>query len=260
MHRTKGPAELARRYAKSSSALELAVVDIVNTTFFRSRLVPWLSAERGRLLSLFFGVLIPLYLFGSLAEDVIEQESTAFDNALLVLVHNYATPQLDRTMMLLSFIGSAVIMVPFNLLMTGVLVWLHRRAAATFWLLAVGGAALIDLLAKHSFARARPSLWISLVPETTYSFPSGHALQSMAVASALIVLLWRTSWRWPAVILGLCFAVLVSASRVYLGVHYPTDIAAAWVASAAWVVGVSLVFKRRMGRRDVMSNGSPNTC
>jgi undecaprenyl-diphosphatase len=223
-------------------------------TFVRVRLLPWLAAQRGRLLTLFFGVLVPLYLFGTLAEGVIEHESTSFDNALLMFVHKYATPQLDHAMLFFSLIGSALVLVPLNLLVFGVLVWLRKWAAARFWLFAVSGAALINLLAKHSFARIRPSLWISLAPEHTYSFPSGHAMESMAIVSACVVLSWRTRWRWPVLVLGSFYVLLVSASRVYLGVHYATDIAAAWVASAAWVIGLVVLFEGRLGHARVVNN------
>ena len=231
----------------------------MQTTFFRTRALPWLRAERGHLLALFFGVLVPLYLFGMLAEDVIEQQSIAFDNALLTFVHGYATPQLDRAMLFFSLIGSARVLIPANLMVFGLLMYLRKWAAGLFWIFAVGGAALIDVLAKHSFARTRPSLWISLAPEATYSFPSGHAMESMAVATGVIVLLWKTSFRWPALVLGTLFVLLVSASRVYLGVHYPTDIAAAWVASAAWVIGLLMLFKGRLGHKHGVSNVHPTT-
>jgi membrane-associated phospholipid phosphatase len=183
-------------------------------------------------------------------------ESTSFDNALLMFVHHYATPQLDHAMLFFSLIGSALILVPVNLLVFGVFVWLRQWAAALFWLFAAGGAALLNLLAKHSFARIRPSLWLSLAPEHTYSFRSGHAMESMAVFTACLVLSWRTPWRWPVLVLGSLFVLLVSASRVYLGVHYPTDIAAAWVASAAWVIGLVVLFEGRLGQKRIVSNVS----
>jgi undecaprenyl-diphosphatase len=81
-------------------------------------------------------------------------------------------------------------------------------------------------------------------------------MESMAIVSACIVLSWRTAWRWPVLVLGLFFVLLVSASRVYLGVHYPTDIAAAWVASAAWVIGLVVLFEGRLGQRRVVSSVS----
>jgi len=117
----------------------------------------------------------------------------------------------------------------------------RRRGDAFFWGLAVGGAALLNVAAKYSFGRSRPDYWLSIAPETTFSFPSGHAMQTMALVAALVVLVWPTKARWPVLILGGSFVLLVGLSRVYLGVHYPSDIVAGWAAASAWVVGLSIV-------------------
>ena len=217
-------------------------------TFISARLLPWLTAQRARLLALFAGVLIPLYIFGSLAEDVLEHQSVAFDNALLMFVHTHATPLFDRAMLFFSLIGSARVLIPVHLIVISIFLWRRRSSVALFWLLATGGAALLNVAAKHSFLRVRPSLWVSIAPETTYSFPSGHAMESMAVAAAFIALTWNTRWRWVALAGASIFVICVGASRVYLGVHYPTDIAAAWVASLAWVVGLLMLFRGRLSK------------
>ena len=105
--------------------------------------------------------------------------------------------------------------------------------------------------AKQLFARERPSLWESIAPEATYSFPSGHAMGSMTLAAVLILLAWRTRWRWPVALLTGAFTVLVGLSRVYLGVHYPSDILAGWAAALAWTVGIyATVFHLRRPWRD----------
>ena len=73
---------------------------------------------------------------------------------------------------------------------------------------------------------------------------------SMTLAMVLILLAWPTRWRWPVLAAMAAFVAMVGLSRVYLGVHYPSDILAGWMAAMAWVAGVYLmVFRSRWGRR-----------
>ena len=202
----------------------------------------WLRKHRIGLLALFACVLAPLFLFGELAEEIREQEPFSFDGSVLRFVHEHASPAMDRLMLSLSTIGSGAWVAPFDVLVCAVLLALRRWIDALFWTLATGGAALLNVAAKAGFARARPTLWEALAPETSFSFPSGHAMQSMAVATALVVLLWPTVARWPVLALGAAFTLLVGTSRVYLGVHYPSDVLAGWCASLAWVSGLAFLF------------------
>ena len=93
--------------------------------------------------------------------------------------------------------------------------------------------------------RMRPDLWLSITPETTYSFPSGHAMASATLAMAIIMLCWPTRARWWVTIVAIVLAVLVGVSRIYLGVHYPSDILTGWIASIAWVVGIHELIVRK---------------
>src|SRR3546814_8426441 len=93
---------------------------------------------------------------------------------------------------------------------------------------ATGGSGLLTVVAKQAFARDRPSLWESIAPEHNFSFPSGHAMGSMTLAAVLVLLAWPTRWRWPVVAAMAVFVPMVGLSRVYLGVHFPSDILAGW--------------------------------
>lgn len=207
----------------------------------RAQILSWLRVHRLRLIALFAFVFAPLFVFGLLAEDVLENESFFFDRTTLLFLRSHSTAHLDSFMLFFSRIGSGFWVALVDLLVFANLAARRRWGDAFFWGLAVGGAALLNVAAKSAFGRARPDFWLSIAPETTFSFPSGHAMQTMALVAALVVLAWPTKARWPALILGGSFVLLVGLSRVYLGVHYPSDVVAGWAASLAWVVGLSVV-------------------
>jgi membrane-associated phospholipid phosphatase len=210
----------------------------------------FLRVHGWRLLLVFAGLLLPLWTFGSLVEDLREGEAFVFDVPLLEAVHALATAGLDRGFILISGLGYAWGVVPVDAILIVMLALRRRMREGLFAGISIVGSLLLNLAAKHTFARARPDLWPSVAPaETTYSFPSGHAMGSMTLAMVLILLCWsvRTpwgwGWRWPVTLVGALFVLLVGLSRVYLGVHFPSDILAGWTVACAWVIGVyGLVF------------------
>ncbi|MBF6023548.1 phosphatase PAP2 family protein [Lysobacter niastensis] len=178
--------------------------------------------------------------FAELADEIHEQEAIAFDEPILRFAHEMAREGFDRFFVLISRAGYQWGVVPFDIALVLLLTALRRYREATFAAVALGGSALLNLAAKPAFARARPALWESIAPEANFSFPSGHAMGSMTLACVLVLLAWRTRWRWPLLLALLPFVVLVGLSRVYLGVHYPSDILAGWAAAMAWAVAVFL--------------------
>jgi membrane-associated phospholipid phosphatase len=204
-----------------------------------------------RLLLVFAGLLLPLWVFGELAEEIHEQEAIAFDEPLLAFAQSMARQGFDDFFVFMSKLGYEWGVVPFDIAFVVVLAVLRKYREAMFAAIALGGSALLNIGAKLAFARERPSLWESIAPETSYSFPSGHAMGSMTLACVLFLLAWNTRWRWPVAALMVPFVVLVGLSRVYLGVHYPSDILAGWAVAMAWVAGVYLILfrSRRPWRR-----------
>jgi undecaprenyl-diphosphatase len=193
----------------------------------------------------FLGVFLPLLLFGHLAEEVWDGGGFGWDQSLLLFFHDNASPALDDVMLVFTRLGGWIA-VPIVTVGTAVFLLLRgRRGDAIFLGLSVGGAMLINVILKHVFGRARPALWESIAPESSFSFPSGHAMASMSLAAALVVILWPSRWRWLALAIGAVYVAGVGVSRVYLGVHYPSDIVAGWCGALAWVLGLHVVRRAR---------------
>jgi len=206
-----------------------------------------------KLLALVFaGVLAPLVLLGKLAHRV-GGRGFFWDDAILLWLHAHSSPALNAFFLFVTQGGRALVVVPFCI---GVLIylWLQgRRDDAIFFGVATFGAMFLTLAAKVFFGRDRPALWPSIAPEPTFSFPSGHAMGTMAVTATLLILLWPTKWRWPSVVIGVVFVALVALSRLYLGVHYPSDILAGWCAALVWVGAVASALDVR--REDYFKRG-----
>ncbi|KGM57498.1 membrane protein [Lysobacter arseniciresistens ZS79] len=188
----------------------------------------------GRLLLVFVGLLLPMWGFAELADEIRESEPLAFDEPLLLWARSLAGPGMDRWLVAVTDAGYLYGVVPADVLLVVALLLWRRLPEATFAAIALAGSALLNVGTKLLFARERPSLWESIAPEVTYSFPSGHAMGSATLAWVLVLLAWRTRWRWPVLLLVAPFVVLVGFSRVYLGVHYPSDILAGWAAASVW--------------------------
>jgi len=191
---------------------------------------------------LVFGIVLPWGVFLKAAAEIEEGEGFPGDQAILHWLHAHATPGLDRLALALSRFGGPLPMVGYTGLLFGYLWWRKQHRQAWFLGLALGGAAALNLVAKAALGRPRPALWPSLAPETSFSFPSGHAMGSAALALAVGLLLARSRWRGLAWVLGPLLALGVGLSRMYLGVHYPSDVVAGWVASTGWVLSIYFLF------------------
>lgn len=203
----------------------------------------FLKRRANRLLLAFVGIALPLALFAELAEDVHEADTFGFDEPLLRFAYGHSSPAMDAVMRLGSELGFAWGVIPVDVVLFAVLLALGRVRRGLYFGLTVGGSALLNMAGKAVFERERPDLWLSIAPEHTFSFPSGHAMGSATLAAAVTLLVWHTAWRWPALVLGAVFTLWVGASRVYLGVHFPSDILAGWAAALTWASLVYLIVR-----------------
>ena len=201
-----------------------------------------------RLLLVFAGIGLPLWGFGELVDELREGEAFFFDEPVLNFAHDMARAGFDRFFLLASHLGYQGVIVA-DILLVAVLAVRRRRREGVFAAAAVVGSLLLNVAAKHVFGRVRPSLWESIAPETSFSFPSGHAMGSITLAWVVVLLWWHLhhkpwrTWRWPVTLVAVGFVLAVGLSRIYLGVHYPSDILAGWAAASVWTVGMfGLVF------------------
>lgn len=208
--------------------------------FLKQRLV----AHWRALLLLFLGVFLPLQVFGALAEDIWEHEGGfPWDVRILLSIQGTIQPQLDTLALILTKFGVFWGVFPVATIISLILLIQRKWRSLAYLIPTLLGSIIINRTAKVLLHRVRPHLWVSPAPEFDYGFPSGHAMSSMTLVAALAVLTWGTRWFWWVLIIGSLFVLAIAWTRLYLGVHYPSDILAGWMASIAWAVGVSLLIK-----------------
>ncbi|GGJ28691.1 phosphatase PAP2 family protein [Deinococcus roseus] len=190
------------------------------------------------------GILLPLLGVGLIAEDLLDKTPFKFDEPFMRWVHGFSSPVLDAVAITLGIVGSVKVIGPISVLIC-IFALQHRQAYGIYFLLSTLGAGLLNVILKLLFNRDRPHLWDWLVNEPAASFPSGHSMYSAALAAALTALLWHTRYRWHMLIFGVLFALSVGLSRIYLGVHYPTDVLSGWAGGVAWSLALWKILKSR---------------
>ncbi len=168
-------------------------------------------------------------IFADLGEDVAAHSTTAFDTSIRAWIISHQNPVIYKLAYAITMIGSPAVMVVVAILAGA---WFYRRrgrskAGVVIAAPAVGG--MVSGLVKVIYGRARPAGG-ALFNERSYSFPSGHATTSAAVAVTLCYVLAREgiiSWTW-AIIIGGAIPLLVGLSRLYLDVHWTTDVVGGW--------------------------------
>jgi membrane-associated phospholipid phosphatase len=206
--------------------------------FFKQRLIRhWRS-----LVTLLIGIFIPLVIFGELAIATRQNlEAFTWDKSLLLNIHLTASPDLDRFASVFTHLGVFWGVFPIALGVSLVLFNQRRWRSLVYLITAILGSWLICHTAKILLHRERPHLWEAVRSPLDYSFPSGHAMSSMTLAAALVILTWGSRWHLWTLLLGMGYVLVIGWTRLYLGVHFPSDVLAGWLASIAWTVGVSLL-------------------
>ncbi|HUQ50695.1 MAG TPA: phosphatase PAP2 family protein [Gammaproteobacteria bacterium] len=196
-----------------------------------------------------------VWLFVEVAGEVAEGETRAVDEQLLLLLRTRANPSdpvgpawVEELARDVTALGSAGILTLITFAAAGFLVLQRKRPLALYLVAAIAGGTVLSSLLKWGFARPRPELVAHGQVVYTSSFPSGHSMISAVAYLTLGALLasGQKNRGMHAYLMGLAvfLTLIVGISRVYLGVHWPTDVLAGWTAGAAWALLCWVVAKR----------------
>lgn len=242
------------------------------TIGFIRAILEWIARNELSVLLALFALSASIWAFIELADTVMEGETQQFDNWAVQALRQADDPAVPIGPRWLSEVGRDVTALgghTFLTLLTAAVtgfLWIRRIYADMLLVLAatIGGALLTAIL-KSSFDRPRPDLVPHLALTYTSSFPSGHAMLSATVFLTLGVLLGsfvrERVLQAYFLIVAVLLTVLVGMSRVYLGVHYPTDVLTGWVAGLAWAIACWLVArllrKRHVIESDIAAKTEP---
>lgn len=181
---------------------------------------------------------LAMWGFATIAQEVWEKETYAFDTSILLYLRSLHDPLRDRVMLAFTFFGEPNLLLALSVSL-GIILWVRKhRSEATTIAVTGAGALGLNILLKQLFARARPQLWERTVDVKFYSFPSGHAMISMVIYGLLGYLLGSRfpKQRWWIYSLTVILVAVIGLSRLYLGVHWPTDIIAGYTAGLVWLI------------------------
>lgn len=229
----------------------------------RTQFNAWLVLARREIapLAAMLSIALLLLIFTEVADDVSEGDTRAFDQRVLLALRtgDPADPigpvWFEQSVADITALGGFAVLALLTLLACGYLLVLKKWGGALLLLIATLGGTAISEGLKLGFNRPRPDLVAHVVETTSMSFPSGHAMLSAATYLTLGALLARAQEkrRLRGYILGSAILVtlLIGVSRVYLGVHWPTDVLAGWCLGAAWAMlcwSIAQWFARRAER------------
>lgn len=198
-----------------------------------------------------------LVFLGWLADEVLEGSTRQFDDATRAAVHTLASPSLTLFMRAISFLGSTQFLTVASIVAIALFAWRKWGREAKLFALTMIGASLLNITLKLAFKRPRPVPFFDLTAPESWSFPSGHSLASCCFFAGLAAILsGRIKHKRPRTILwtiAIVMFLLIGLSRIYLGVHFTTDVIAGFAAASIWILVVryvEIVLARRRRLRE----------
>jgi undecaprenyl-diphosphatase len=186
-----------------------------------------------------------IWAFTELSDVVIEGESRRFDRVVLLWIHTTFPGWLDGSMRIVTALGYYWVVLPLLVVVVSFFYQSGWRLSAILLLVSTAGSAVLTTVLKSVFERARPEVFDSGYHASFYSFPSGHATVAVGFYGMLTLVLayrLRGTARWTVAVSGILVVLLIGFSRLYLGVHYPTDVVAGYLAALLWLVCVGAVY------------------
>jgi undecaprenyl-diphosphatase len=189
---------------------------------------------------------LSLVLFAGLAEGMLEGDTRQFDTVVRQFVHAHSSKWLTVAMQFFSLLGSGLF-VAIAASSVCVALWVAgQRRKALLLAITVAGGSLLMLVLKASFHRQRPEPFFDTRLPASYSFPSGHALLSFCLYGAGAALFssdqekrWVRTAIWTFTV---ALVVTIGYSRIYLGVHHPSDVLGGYLAALVWILGVRIAY------------------
>lgn len=175
-----------------------------------------------------FACVLLLVTAGIITANVVAGQIFAFEEPLMMWIHTHTGGWFTPIATVMHYVGKTALAVPVIALLVVWLLLTGRRDYGLFIGFSTLLPTLIMLAAKFSILRPRPELWPRIIEVSNSSFPSGHSTFSAALATITFLLCMRSRHRGIILLAGICFALLMGYSRMYLGVHYPTDVWVGW--------------------------------
>lgn len=192
--------------------------------------------------------------FGYIASAIGNESIASFDTAVIAFVQGLETPWLTSIMKVFTWIGSGYVVASIALIGFIVLYFvLHYRQQAFLLIVVIAGSVIFNSVLKNYFKRERPEIH-RILDANGFSFPSGHSMMAFALYAILAYIAWRNVRTMTSRVVLLLFTafmiIIIGASRIYLGVHYPSDIVGGFAVSALWVTIAITVYAYFQHKRE----------